>query len=157
MDEDTPPRATNLIDLIDQLVEPPMPEPIPLTPETAGWWVLAAVLLTALAYGGWRLWLHWQANAYRRAALTALDAAGDDPAAIAEVLRRVALAAYPRTDVAARSGEAWVAFLQDTGGFPATAGPTLIQAPYARQSDSDAPNVLRRAAKRWIQTHRAAP
>ncbi len=154
MDEEAPPRATNLVDLIDSLVEPPLPEPIPLTPETAGWWVLGALLLTVLAYGAWRFWLDWRANAYRRAALKALDAAGDEPAAVAAVLRRAALAAYPRVDVASRTGEAWVGFLQEKGTFPDAAGPALIHAPYAAAPRADASRVLRNAAKRWIQTHR---
>ena len=95
MNEDGAP--TNLVDLIGRLVEPPEPAPVSLVPQTAGWWVLGALLLSALGYGLWRFMLHWRADAYRRAALSELALAPDDPAAIASILRRAALAAYPGT------------------------------------------------------------
>jgi hypothetical protein len=143
-----------LVDLINRLVEPPMPEPISLVPQTAGWYVLGALLLSGLAYGLWRLWLYWRANAYRRAARVALDRAGDDPAEIAAILRRAALAAYPRRRVAGLAGADWVAFLHDTGGFPMDAGRALIRAPYAPGTDATA---LRQGAAQWLRSHRGAP
>jgi hypothetical protein len=144
----------NLVDLIDRLAEPPMPDPVSLAPQTAGWWVLGAVVLSGLAYGLWRLWLHWRANAYRRAALQELASAGDDPARVAAILRRTALAAYPRRAVAGLAGDDWLAFLRATGGFPESAGPALIRAPYAPVTEAKA---LRTGAERWIRTHRRAP
>lgn len=144
----------NLVELLDKLAEPPMPEPVSLAPQTAGWWVLGAVLLLSLAYGLWRLWLHWRADAYRRAALHRLRKAGQDPALIATILRRAALAAYPRREVAGLAGTDWVAFLRATGSFPEAAGPALIRAPYAPVGEA---GVLRKAAERWIRTHRRAP
>lgn len=145
---------TSLVGLIDKLIEPPMPEPVSLAPQTAGWWVIGALVLSLLAYGAWRLWAHWRANAYRRAALTALAEAGDDPAAMAVILRRAALAAYPRRDVAGLAGADWVGFLRRTGGFSEAAGEALIRAPYA----PDVPGgPLRRGAERWLRTHRRAP
>ncbi|MEM1429139.1 MAG: DUF4381 domain-containing protein [Pseudomonadota bacterium] len=149
--------AESLVSLMDRLIEPPVPPPIPLTPETAGWWLLGALVLTGLAYGAWRLWLYRRANAYRRAALAELSAAGDDPAAIAAVLRRAALAAFPRETVASATGEAWLAFLRSTGGFPAQAGPALLGAPYAPPRAGGEAALLRKAADRWIRTHRRAP
>ena len=93
---------TSLIGLIDQLIEPPEPPPVAMTPRTWGWAVLAALLALALAWFGWRAWRRWRANAYRRAALAELAAAGDDPAKIAEIIRRTAIAAWPRERVASR-------------------------------------------------------
>lgn len=145
--------AINLVDLINRLSEPPAPEPVSLVPQTAGWWMLGALMLSALAVGIWRAWRRWQAEAYRRTALRQLDRTAQDPAAIAMVLRRTALAAYPRREVAGLAGEDWVAFLQRTGDFPVTAAPALTHGPYTSGSDA---GQLRIAAERWIRTHRRA-
>ena len=141
----------SLVDLIDQLVDPPVPEPVSMVPETAGWWIVGAVAALALAWGVRRLWLHWRANAYRREALMALASTGDDPATIATILRRTALAGYRRREVAGLAGEDWIAFLRKTGRFPESAGEALLRAPYAPGADA---GELRRVAETWIRTHR---
>jgi hypothetical protein len=151
--------VTNLVDLIGRLAEPAEPAPVAMTPQTPGWTVLA--ILTALL-PGWLAWLalrHWRANAYRRAALAELQRAGDDPAAIADILRRAALAAWPRERVASLSGRDWLDFLDGTGGGGFSDGPgwALAQAPYAR--DPHPVPGLRDLAVRWVRRHRreAAP
>ncbi len=143
-------RIVSLVDLMDQLIEPPVPEPVPLTPQTAGWWVVGALTLAALGYALRRVWLHRRANAYRRAALADLSRA-EAPAEIAAVLRRAALAAFPRREVASLSGPDWTAFLRRTGPFPDAAGEALSRAPYV--PGGTAPG-LREAASAWIRRHR---
>lgn len=147
-DDDTP---TNLVDLIEQLQEPSPPDPVSLAPQTAGWWGLGALVLVALAYGVWRLLSHWRANAYRRAALRELALAGDDPAQVATILRRAALVAYPRRDVAGLTGSSWVSFLRATGQFPEAASQALIRAPYDPCTRADG---LKQAAQDWLRSHR---
>jgi hypothetical protein len=145
---------TSLIGLIDQLVEPHEPPPVAMTPQTWGWAVLAALLALALVWFGWRAWRRWRANAYRRAALAELAAAGDDPARVAEILRRAALAAWPRERVGSLTGREWLAFLDATGGTGFVAGPgaALVEAPY-RRGDSPVPG-LGEVAARWVRRHR---
>lgn len=157
MSTEAPARATNLVDLLDQLVPPTEPTPISMAPETFGWWVVLALLACALAYGVWRYVLYRRRTAYRRAALRALAAAGQDAAALAAILRRTALAAYPRAEVAGLSGEAWLAFLDDTGGtrdFRHGPGAVLARAPY--DGTAVAPPDVVAAAERWITRHRGA-
>jgi hypothetical protein len=146
----------SLIDLLDRLAEPPQPPPISMTPQTAGWLVLAAILLVAILWAIYVGIRRWKANAYRRAALAELDAAGDDPAAIAAVVRRTALAAWPRDDVASLTGEAWLAFLDRTGGdgdFSSASGRAMLSAPYQRAA-SEPDEGLGRLAGQWIRRHR---
>lgn len=146
----------SLVDLIDALAEPPEPAPVPLTPETWGWAVLAVLIAVLLALVIWRMMARQRANAYRRAALAALRDA-TTVAEIAAILRRAALAAWPRAEVAALSGGAWTAFLSQTGprGFPAAAAAELRTMPY--RNGSAAPSAaLRRAAADWLRAHRAA-
>jgi hypothetical protein len=147
----------NLIDLIDRLADPPAPEPVAMTPQTAGWLVLAVLLALALAWLAWRMWRRWQANAYRRAALVELASAGDDPAAIADILRRTALAAWPRGRVASLAGPDWLLFLDETGGggsFSNGPGQVLARAPYS--ATAPAPD-LKDLAARWIRRHQVEP
>ncbi|MCV6824519.1 MULTISPECIES: DUF4381 domain-containing protein [Halocynthiibacter] len=148
--------ATSLIELLDQLVPPQEPPPISMAPQTAGWAVLAAAILLGVAIALWRWLKHYRANAYRRAAIAAIEQANGDAAEIALVVRRCALAAFPRTDVAQLTGESWVLFLEATGKgveFDAATAATLTEAPY-RQESAASPAFVN-TVKRWIKTHKA--
>lgn len=155
--EDETPEAVTLLDLIDRLAEPVEPAAVAMTPQTPGWAVLAVLLALLLGWLVWRFVRRWKADAYRRAALAELEGAGDDPAAIADILRRTALAAWPREQVAGLSGRDWLAFLDATGGGGFCDGPgrLLAQAPY-REDAGTAPG-LHDLAVRWVRRHRAAP
>ncbi|MFV0513496.1 MAG: DUF4381 domain-containing protein [Jhaorihella sp.] len=143
----------NLIELLDQLEPTPEPAPIPMTPQTPGWIVLGAVLALAALWAIRKLVLHRRARAYRRAALRELDRAGDDAARIADVLRRAALAGFPRAQVAGLHGQGWLAFLDRTGpgGFDSAAGNGMLTAPYRESRDDPA---LARLARDWVRKHR---
>ncbi|WP_204113466.1 DUF4381 domain-containing protein [Shimia biformata] len=156
MSNQTKDAPVTLADLIDQLVPPAEPPAISMVPQTAGWAVLGAAVLVALAYGGWRWLAHRRENAYRRHGLAALADAGNDPGRIAEALRRTALSGFPRTEVASLSGDDWLRFLDRTGGFPAEPGRLVTQSPYRAPVDAPPPDVtaLREAAANWIKHHR---
>ncbi|WP_289155074.1 DUF4381 domain-containing protein [uncultured Salipiger sp.] len=156
-DDDAPDTAESLVALIDLLVEPPPPVPVPLTPQTWGWAGLALLLLALVVLGLWRWLARRRANAYRRAALADLGSAATT-AELAEILRRAALAAWPRTEVAALAGADWTRFLDRTGkgGFPAAAGEELRRATYRDTGAAPSPE-LRAAAGRWLRSHRAGP
>ncbi len=64
-------------------------------PQTVGWIWLGRLVWRALFLAGLAGCVHRRANAYRRAGLAALTAAGDDPARIAQIIRRTALAGFP--------------------------------------------------------------
>lgn len=147
--------ATDLVSLIDALIQPAAPPPVSMWPQTWGWAVVAAALAALIVALAWRGLRRWRANAYRRAAIAELDAAGDDPAAIAAILRRAALAAWPREEVAGLSGSGWTAFLSRTGraDFSGAAGAALVQAPYA--GTPAATPALSAAARLWLRSHRA--
>ena len=145
----------NLVELYDRLIQPEPPVTVSMWPLTAGWLGLGLGVVSLVAIAVWR-YLAWRrATAYRRAALAALSQAGDDPAAIADVLRRAALAGFPRERVAALYGDDWLAFLDQTvpsGEFAGSqAGKVLALAPYRAQSaNRDLPAM----AEGWIKTHR---
>jgi len=152
MNEDAAPKS--LIGLIDQLAEPAEPPPIAMVPQTVGWAVLGVVAMLALLALVTLAVRRWRANAYRRAALAALDAAGDDPAAVADIVRRTAIAAYGRARVAPLAGADWLAFLDGTGGggFAEGPGAALAAAPY--RADGARVAGLGAVAARWVRRHR---
>ncbi len=147
----------NLIDLIDLLEEAPAPPPIPLTPQTWGWVVVGVVAAGLFALALWWVIRRYRARAYRRAALRALAQNEGDPANAATVLRRAALKAFPRDEVASLSGQDWLTFLDRTfpgSGFAKGPGQIFAIAPYhACSADPDGIEL----ARDWIKHHRATP
>lgn len=156
-DETETAASESLVDLIDGLIEPTEPPPIPLTPETWGWAALAVTIATLLAWLTWRWIAHHRANAGRRAALAEL-AQATTAAEVAEILRRAALSAWPREEVASLVGTDWIAFLDRTAatGFPDEAGRELVSAPW-RDGEAKASPALRTAAESWLRKYRADP
>ncbi|QDT56552.1 hypothetical protein Pan44_46080 [Caulifigura coniformis] len=152
---------TSLDSLVDIVVPPP-----------AGWWPLAPgwlLVLLAIGLAGLvRLAIllrDWRRNAYRRDALRELDRiAGSDGRTtwtkVPELLKRTALAAWPRADVAGLSGTAWVEFLNHTGrtpGFGGNIGERLLALSYEpgaveRFSTTDFQQVVE-ASRDWIRHH----
>ena len=101
------------------LKELPLPEPVSWWPQTLGWYILGLLLLLALAWFGWRLWQRYRRNAYRREGLAELDDIATDPEGLRRLpylLRKSALAAVPRSEVAALRGGDWIAWLNRSAG-----------------------------------------
>ncbi|MEM9061046.1 MAG: DUF4381 domain-containing protein [Pseudomonadota bacterium] len=144
----------DLVELLNLLEPVPEPEQISLMPQTAGWvWLAIFVGALCVLSGHWVL-KSIRANAYRRTALQELSQAGNDAGRIAAIVRRTALVAYPRDEVAHLSGESWLDFLDRTmgeEGFGEGAGRQLAYGPY-RSVDADP--ALIAAASRWIRRHR---
>ncbi|MEM7462507.1 MAG: DUF4381 domain-containing protein [Pseudomonadota bacterium] len=144
----------NLVELLDLLEPVPQPDPISMTPQTAGWIWLGLIVVVLLFLAIRKAVNFRRANAYRRAAVSELAGVGDDAAEIAAILRRTALVAFPREAVAGLHGEDWLAFLNSSypgKGFAGDAGTALILAPY--REDREVPN-LNETARDWIRRHK---
>ncbi len=142
-----------LVDLLDLLEPVPEPPQVSLWPQTAGWIWLGLAVVCVAAWLGRRWLVNRRANTYRRAALRAIAAAGDDPAALAVIVRRAALAGYPRVEVAGLYGEDWLAFLDEAyggTGFREGPGGLLAEAPYA--AATNAPYLAPLVAL-WVRNH----
>lgn len=90
-----------------------VPNAPPMWPPALGVWVLLGLVLLALLTVGWRSAMLWRRNAYRRAGLALLSKA-QTAHEVSVLLKRVALVAFPREQVASLYGEEWVAFLART-------------------------------------------
>jgi hypothetical protein len=74
---------------------------------------------------------------------------------LAELLKRVALVAYPRLQVASLSGIEWLRFLDETVGttdFSVGPGQQLVRI-YDRAISAPSPELLQ-LARHWIRQHR---
>lgn len=153
------------IDPVAGLVDIPLPAAVSLWPQT--WPSRIAVAVIAAGVIGLAVWLvrRWHRNRYRRAALgelkrmeEALAAASpsDVAAYLATLVRRTALAAFPREQVARLTGAAWLSFLDLTGGgrdFSDGPGRSLEVAAYELAPAE--PRALVKVVRHWIRTHHA--
>lgn len=142
-----------------------VPAPAAWWPLAPGWYVLAGVLLLLGAWWAFRQWSRWKQNRYRRQALSelALIRDGGNESNLREVpvlLKRTAVSAWPRDEVASLSGEAWHRFLDRTAGFSrfcGGAGKTLDQLSYAGRDELNPPAAeigrLMDAAESWLKHH----
>jgi len=151
----------NLPQLMDLLHDLARAEPVAWLPQTAGWWVVIGWLLLIGVLAAGCAYARWRRNHYRREAIGLLEAietgagAASAGPAIASVLKRTALVAYPRQQVASLHGAAWADFLRASCDHDPTverAAADLAGAAYHRDTDGEA---LVAVARRWVQVHRA--
>jgi hypothetical protein len=158
---------------LQRLHESPLPGPVSWMPQTIGWYVVVGLLLLAMARVACACVRRHRKNEYRRAALRELDVVERDwqrqdrraetLAAIPDLLKRAALSAYPRAEVASLSGDAWLSFLDRTLGsaaFASAEGRVLCELAYApasrlAQLPDESIRAALRLARRWISAHRA--
>jgi len=145
-----PADLSNLHDIV-------LPAAIYYWPPAPGWWILALAVLALAAILIIRLLAHYRRNAYRRVALRELDAIGpavDSASAvrISGVLKRTALVAFPREQVAGLTGPAWLAFLDRTGRTEAFGRGDLATLAYGGSTLEG--SAVSRAAKHWVRRHR---
>lgn len=134
------------LDNLRDIVVPQVPSLWPPAPEVWLLFVIVTAVVMILVFQGRQ---KNRKNAYRRAGLALLDDAAT-VYDISVILKRVALAAFPREQVASLYGEDWLDFLHKTctrGDFTA-----LIQS----MPDETANKALKRLAVRWIKNHRVS-
>lgn len=160
--------------VLDQLHPLLLPAPPDWTPQTPGWAVLAILAALLLGYGMWRGWCHWYANRYRRRALNELQALRNTLLSaelsqaqrvsvarrLPELVRRLALAHAPRSEIAQLQGAAWSDWLDRSlhdGSRPFTQGEGRCLADWAYLPEGDLPwhdlECLLSLVERWIRHH----
>jgi Domain of unknown function (DUF4381) len=141
---------------LDQLHDFYQPSPPAWTPQTAGWYILFAILGLLMLWLAVHLVRRWFANRYRREALRALPLL--EPSEFSALLKRTALAVWPREKVASLSGATWLKFLNGSTGHeffrhaPADQIEELALRPQTLSQEDE--QALRATVASWIRRHR---
>lgn len=156
--------------LIRDIAEIELPESVSWLPQTLGWKILALLILLLAVFHAYRAANRWWRNRYRRSALQRLKAIergaqGDNERVVVhlpKLLKATALHAYPRVDVAALSGDDWLAFLDaHYSGPPFRAAPgrqllaVAYQSPAQWQLQPEEAETLISMCRRWLSQHEA--
>lgn len=139
-----------------------IPDSVSLWPPAPGWWLLGGLVLSVILALSIR---RYRRGALKRAALgelarirQAFEANPDYqrlPLELSMLLRRLALARFPREQVAGLNGRDWLEFLDRHGGngaFCQGDGKVLAVAPYANSVDVDGEKLLL-VATAWVRTN----
>ena len=154
--------ATNDPASLDRLHDIVTPPPVSWWPPAPGWYVGAALLLLILLLLLIRSVSRYRANAYRRAALRELAELeqANRWRKLPALLKRVALSAFPRSEVASLTGESWVAWLNQHGNgieFGGESARLLSSETYNPDSMKTLPTQHGReaaaTARNWIRSH----
>lgn len=140
-----------------------LPPAIEAWPPAPGWWLIAALIIAVVIGAIYYTYKRWTRSAYRREASRHLEKLKNDHGhdqqvfltEFNELLKRVALTAFPRSEVANLTGEAWVAFLDETSrshDFSMGAGQILIDGQYRPLSAVDV-EALHQLGEQWIRQH----
>jgi GAF domain-containing protein len=154
-------------DPVAGLIDIPTPREVSLWPQTWTARIAIILLLAALIAAAWHFIRHYRANRYRREALAELTRIARGPAAatsskelatqLSLLLKRTALAAFPREQVASLSGAAWLGFLDRTSDateFSRGVGQWLARASYSpEEPGADQLAALVELTRRWIGRH----
>ena len=153
---------------LQSLRELPLPDAVSYAPQTIGWLFVALLLIGLMLALAWRAWRRYERARYRREALAELgrleaklndDATrGAALAGIGPLIKRTALAAAPRAQVASLSGAAWLEYLRTHGAFDDESGALLYTASYAPAAriatiSPQQAQRLAQAARDWIESH----
>jgi len=131
----------NLRDLV-------IPDPPSYWPPAPGVWIVLGIVVAIVLFVSWRVRAIRGRNAYRKAGLELLGDVGSSHD-VAVVLKRVALAVFPREQVASLYGDDWVAFLHRT--CPRSYFSALVTSDANDQPDDEVVEL----AGIWIRHHRA--
>ncbi|HEX7953318.1 MAG TPA: DUF4381 domain-containing protein [Burkholderiales bacterium] len=132
-------------------------------PPAPGWWLVAVALLALLGWAGTVAARRYRAYRRRKRVLAVLAeleqafASAPSPERLARLsvlMRRLALARFPRRQVATLTGDAWLRFLDESGGngrFAAGAGRALASGPYQRSLPADLDGAgLAALVREWV-------
>lgn len=141
---------------LDKLHHYYQPAPPLWTPQTIGWYVLFVIIALLLFWFAVHVIRAWVRNRYRREALSELTTATPDQ--FSTLLKRTALAAWPREKIASLSGDAWIDFLNSSAKndlFHGLLGERIEEiALHQNIVSQEDEHTLRALTAEWIRSHR---
>ncbi len=152
----------NTPDPLQELRDVHLPDPISWWPPAFGWWMIVVALFVVVSLVLWAR-AHRQRTRPRRLALAQLQEVKQQFAIhadeqqtmtrLSDLLRRVAIAVFPRSHVAGLSGQSWLQFLDRTGRttqFSDGPGKSLLFGPYQPHGPASAADLIP-LIERWIK------
>ena len=134
------------------------PGPISMFPETLGWQLLGAWFLTCVLLILIDQVRRYRANRYRREAIRLVSRLNvelpNTAAKIATLVKRTAIAAFPREEVASLTGKDWQAFLEQSAARKLSLEEVEVLASAAYDPGVSAKKA-QSAAIKWIRLHHA--
>jgi hypothetical protein len=139
---------------LERLNDIALPLDVSWWPLAPGWVVVLALLSGLAVYFAAMLMIRFRSNAYRRAALRQLVQTSS-VSGIAELLRRTALAVAPRSDIAGKTGDAWLDWLASrcSVNMSDRVRQQLTRGVYGRGAANEDLDEVRSYAKNWIDNH----
>ncbi len=125
------------------------PDPVGFWPPDTGGILLLLLILLCLLLVGFQCYAKYRKNRYRRVGLELLGQA-KTTGEVSVTLKRVALAAFPREQVASLYGSDWVDFLNTSYGRKG------FNAQFFSEPEGQPNIILINSAKQWIASHEAA-
>lgn len=146
-------------DLLSQLRDIHYPPPISIWPLAIGWYVVFALLVLLFLLAGYLWYRYIKRHRLKKIVLMRLEKLqtmqqnADIAEELSMLLKRAALAIYPRRDVAGLFGEPWLQFLDKTAmttEFSNGFGRLLIVSPYQRKKQQ-LPDQLFDLIRNWVK------
>lgn len=147
---------------LQELRDVHLPDPVSLWPPAPGWWIVGGLVVLGIMAALWFRTYRRRTRA-RRLAMAELASVKqqylthhNDQWAVqrlSEIIRRYALAAFPRTEVAGLAGTSWLRFLDQTGRttqFTEGVGRLLHSEPYRPQTTVPAGDLMP-LVEQWIR------
>ena len=135
-----PNSLSNLRDIV-------VPDQPPFWPPAPGVWIALVIVVATMLLVGWHLHTARKRNAYRKAGLLLLKNARTSYD-VSVIMKRVALAVFPREQVASLYGADWAAFLHRT--CPGSYFLPMVASNASAPPDPEAIKL----ANTWIRCHR---
>jgi len=155
---------------LDMLRDIHLPTEVSAWPPAPGWWILLILSITLIL---WIIRFFWKKHQFNRVlrlsvySMKELELAFEkhqDPALLVKqyssLIRQIALARFPRQEIASLTGHSWLTFLDHSAGTSlfitdkgkTNAGNLLTLGPYQK---SEAPiehlNELKQAINQWVK------
>lgn len=157
-------------ELLAQLADIHLPEPVSFWPPAIGWWILAAIALLLLVLAVRRLAAMRRQQKICQYAVAELQRCYDafsqaDPALVEQarldyvnqfntVVRRVALVHYPQSNVASLDGAQWVDFIRQKGEsslMTEEIAAALQFGRFQKRCDVDV-DAMQRFGQQWVES-----
>lgn len=149
---------------LDNLHDIIVPEAIGLFPLAPGWFIVILLALALCFHFALKAYKYYERTLYKREALRELQSyskeSRDDMLALLSLAKRVAIAAYGRTQIAKLSGESWWDFMEKHSkvkvGKELRSELSDLLYDTSKQNESSQHAAVKEMVTLWIRSHKVS-